>query len=166
MRWVFRLLLITTLLLVIYYFAVGPVALIAGGPLRGDVISRSVDDWSFTDSVAEVQLETRDGWLPYSVTTWCISHAGNLYIPSRNAAGKRWVANVVRDARVRVRIGDSVYERRAVRVTDPTESDPLMSLLLEKYLGIEVEEGGPIREPAGEGEARAEIWMFRMDPRA
>jgi hypothetical protein len=169
MRWITRpligLLFVLLGMLCTYYIALGPWAILPGGPLRGEVVQYPMDDWSFTNSIGEIQLETRDGGLPYSVTTWCIAHAGKLYVPSRNASRKRWVANVVRNPEVRLRIGGRIYERHAVRVTDPAERDPLMPLILRKYLGIEVEEGWPIREPARRGEARASIWMFRMDPR-
>ena len=112
-----------------------------------------VEDWSFTDAFQEVAVETRPGD-PWSVTTWCVAHAGRLYVPTRDPEDKAWVGYALADPRVRVRIGERVYERSAVRVSDPEEFRAALAPLAAKY------ELDPVRE----GDT-AHVWLFRMDPR-
>ena len=59
-----------------------PMGPIAGGRLSGEVVSDEVADWSFTDSIETIELETRPSD-PHSITVWCYVHEGKLYIPSR-----------------------------------------------------------------------------------
>jgi hypothetical protein len=123
--------------------------------LFGEVVEEPVTDWSFADDHGTIAVETRTWyWIPHSVTTVSFRHAGGLYVPSRNPQGKRWVENVLRDPRVRLRIGDRIYERRAVRITDPA--------LVEKLFGSLTTRSPRLRQSA---EPRPELWFFRMDPR-
>jgi hypothetical protein len=65
-----------------------------------------------------------------------------------------WVRNVTRDPRVRVRVGDSLYERTASRVEDAAEYDAARAALERKY-GLDPAERDPERE----------VWIYRLDPR-
>ena len=67
---------------------------------------------------------------------------------------RSWVQHVAEDPAVRIRIDGVVYERTAVRVTDPGEFEAARSALEEKY-EIAPEDREPERE----------IWIFRLDPR-
>ena len=135
--------------------ACGPRGRTPGFRLFGEVVREPITDWSFTDSVQTIAVETRTWYaIPHSVTTVCFRVGDALYVPSRNPRGKRWVGNVERDPRVRLRIGDRVYERTAVRVTDPALTEALFGALATKYQRL--------RGPPGE---RPETWVFRMDPR-
>lgn len=94
--------------------------------LRGDVATAPVEDWSFTDQYPSIKIETRDRLgLPFSLTVWCVASERQLYLVSRydNDAqyphGRRWTENVARDPRVRLKVGDTLYERTLVHVTDP-----------------------------------------------
>ncbi len=129
-----------------------PMGPIAGGRLKGDVAGELPADWSFTDSHDTVQLETHPE-SPHSVTVWCVSYRGRLYVPTRNPDAKRWVGFVLEDPRVRIRIGGILYEGVAVRVTDEQELEWAVPALLAKY---------EIESSEIEG---AEAWLFRIDPR-
>jgi hypothetical protein len=134
------------------FLACGPLGPLPGGRLKGEVVRDPVADWSFTDDYETIALETRPED-PYSVTTWCFAHGGYLYVPSREPREKTWVQNVLADSRVRLRIGDRIYERRAVRVTDEAVIDAIVPAVLAKY---------ELERP--QGDDAPEVWFFRMDP--
>jgi hypothetical protein len=117
------------------------------------MIEGPVADWSFIDDFETIAVETRPDD-PYSVTTWCFTHGGYLYVPSREPREKKWVAYIAEDDRVRLKIGEQIYERRAVRVTDEAVIEAIVPTVIEKY---ELE-----LPPEDE---RPEVWFFRMDPR-
>ncbi len=136
----------------------GPIGPLSGGPLIGELVVEPVSDWSFTDDVPLIQVETRPEF-PHSVTTFCLGTGNRLYVPARNPQGKRWVRYALENPRVRVRIGDRIYLRRAVLVTDPAERRRAGDALIAKY---EL----PVPEDAEEAERlRSNVWLFRMDPR-
>ena len=144
---------------------VGPLGPIGGGRLRGEP-STPPADWSVVDRVAEVKVETQFGPLPWSVTTWALTHDGRLYIPSRNCLAKRWVKNILADPEVRVQIDGRLYEMRAVREEDPVVGRALLEQMLVKYLGIEAQDPQPAQggDPATRG--RAYGCVFRLEPRS
>jgi len=152
--------------LLAWFGGLGPWGPFPGGILWGEVAREAVADWSFVDAVAEVQVETRLGPLPWSVTTWALTHAGRLYLPSRNCFGKRWVQNLLAHPDVRVRVGGRLHELRAVREEDPAPGEALLRQMLVKYLGIEAEEPRPLAAEPGEGAARAYGCLFRLEPRS
>jgi hypothetical protein len=96
--------------------------------LSGELVTEPVTDWSFTDSIFEIQVETRTWYhVPHSVTAVCAAVGRDLYVPSVYSPGgkfpdeRRWHRNVAWDPLVRLRIGGKLYERRAVLVQDPVE---------------------------------------------
>ena len=144
---------------------VRPYGPIGGGRLRG-AVSPPPADWSFVDRIPEIEIETRWGPLPWTVTTWVLSHDRKLYAPSRNCLAKRWVKNVLAQPDVRVRIADSVYELRAVRDEDPAVGRALLDEMLRKYLGIEAVDPRPVEGQGPEETARAYGCAFRLEPRS
>ncbi|MBW2241028.1 MAG: hypothetical protein JRH01_03505 [Deltaproteobacteria bacterium] len=96
----------------------GPVIpFVPGGALSGEVVETPVTDWSFVDDMF-IHLETRPAD-PYSVELNYIVREGKLYIdPSE---GKRWLAHIRADSRVRVRFSGKVYPLTAVLVGKPGE---------------------------------------------
>ena len=49
--------------------------------LSGNLVTTPVADWSFTDSIQTVKVQTNTWYLiPHSVTTWCIAYNGQLYL--------------------------------------------------------------------------------------
>jgi hypothetical protein len=139
--------------------ACGPLGPIPGGGLRGEVHAAPVRDWSFTDAKHTIQLETNPEQ-PHSVNTWCVGYDGNLYIPTslilgtKDPSARGWVANVLENPLVRVRIDGRLYELRAVRVSDEQELETVRAKLIAKYDEVEA------------GEEQAEhAWIFRLESR-
>jgi hypothetical protein len=108
--------------------------------LRGERVREPVTDWSFSDAHPEIAVETRTWYgIPHSVTTVCVSMDEDLYVPSVFDAdtafpdGKFWTQNVLRDRRVRLKIGERLYEREAVLVTDEREFARAFARFAGKY---------------------------------
>ena len=131
----------------------GPYGPIPGGRLAGTPVTSEVEDWSFTEGYETYAVETRPSE-PYSITTWGVASGGHFYVPTRDPQEKAWVQYVLSDAQVRLRVGDRIYERRAVHVTDPSEFQRVIPDLVAKY---------SLEEP-GDDET-GEVWLFRLDPR-
>ena len=68
--------------------------------------------------------------------------------------GRSWVAHVAEDDRVRIRLGDTVFERRAIRVADDSAEYQAARLALEARYEIAVSDRDPERT----------IWIFRLVP--
>ena len=109
--------------------------------LKGEVVTMPVTDWSFVDKVEHpgrslntVLVETRTPYfIPHSVRTIPFVRNGQLYIRSHQDRmdlqfpyDKSWTADVVRDPRVRIKIGDKLYEATVVLVTDRTQAIALL----------------------------------------
>src|ERR1700722_13487816 len=113
------------LLLVVFRITgLNPHDRIPGLWLTGDVVTTPVADWSFTDKVPTIKLQTQSQFLlPHSVTINCVAFNGELYVTSTYPAGppRSWNANVMRDPHVRMKIEDKLYDRTAVLVPDPQE---------------------------------------------
>jgi hypothetical protein len=137
----------------------GPLGPCAGGGLTGKLESAPVTDWAFTAEIAQVQLETNPSD-PHSVNAWCVGIGERLYVPTSMIRGPKtpseraWVKNVTLDPRVRVLVGDGIYERVATRVEDPAEGEVARAALERKY-ELDPAERDPERE----------IWIYRLDPR-
>jgi hypothetical protein len=108
--------------------------------LSGEVVTTPVRDWSFTDEFEHLFVETRTWYfIPHSVTTYCTTYDGELYLTSTypQAAefpgNRSWNNNVVRDPHVRLKIGDRIYERQVFLVTDPAEKAAVLESKAEKY---------------------------------
>ncbi len=145
--------------------ACGPVDRRPGLWISGEVASGPVADWSFTDQVFEIALETRTWYgVPHSVTVVCAAAGDALYVPSVYSPGgrfpeeRRWNRNVVRDPRVRLGIGGRIYERKAVLVEDPAEWQRAFDAFAAKsdfWKGL-------AEKPESE---RPTLIFLRMDPR-
>lgn len=142
----------------------GPQGMLAGGPFLGSASGDPVPDWSFTDDHMLIGIETRGAWFRHSVTILCVSEQGKLYVMARHAPTKRWVQDLNGDPRVRLAIGDRLYEGRAVRLADPAEADRVARGLLRKYVGIDAPNAHALFGPVPEGDDHAELWAWRIDP--
>ncbi len=105
--------------------------------LKGEVVTTPVTDWSFVDKVPHpgrslntVLVETRTPYfIPHSVRTMPTVRNGQLYIRSHQDRmdvpfpnDKSWTSNVARDPRVRIKIGDKLYEATMVLITDRAQA--------------------------------------------
>lgn len=132
----------------------GPLGMIPGGRLDGALAVDQRPDWSFTDQVKTIAVEV-DPESPLSVTTWVFTLDGELYVAADFFNPfKQWPRRALADPRVRLRIDGQIYERLAVRVTDPTRIARLRRAIADKY---QIRDGGLA--------SKVDVWFFRMDPR-
>lgn len=108
----------------------GPLVLLPGGELEGATVPAPAD-WSFTDEIEVVQLETNPSE-PYSVNIWVIAADGSLYVHS-GTNHATWVENMEDDPRVRLQANDSIYELVASRVQTQAEFDRFITAYVKKY---------------------------------
>jgi hypothetical protein len=101
----------------------GPLVMIPGGKLSGTV-QPVPSDWAFSDEFEDVQLETRPS-NPYSVNIWGVAD---------------WAKHIEADPNVRLRIGEDLYELRAVRTDDPQDRVRFLAAVKKKYDGFEPDE--------------------------
>lgn len=125
----------------------GPLGPFPGGKLSGTVVTDPPRWSAILAGVSRLELEVNPSH-PRSITTSYLLHDDALYVPSVMAARKSWPQQVLADDRVVLRIGGKLYERRAVRVTDPAE--------LRAVTGAS--------DPDVPVDALS-TWYFRIDPR-
>lgn len=100
--------------------------------LRGKPVIAPIVDWSFTDKIQAVKVQTQTSLLlPYSVSAWCVVYNGNLYLTSYR--GRRWVENIIRDPHVRLKIGNQLFDRTFFVVSDPAEKAAVLQAKGRKY---------------------------------
>ena len=105
--------------------------------LKGEVVTAPITDWSFVNdvphpgrSINTVLVETRTLYfIPHSVRTMPFVRNGVLFIRSHQDRmdvqfphDKSWTDNVARDPRVRIKIGDKLYEATMVLVADRAQA--------------------------------------------
>ena len=105
--------------------------------ISGKVSHEPISDWTFTDDIREILIETRTWYfLPHSVTIWCVSIDGELYVGASSPDHPKeryWIRNAGRDPNVRLKIGDKVYERRLELIEDQEKTDFVDSFYGKKY---------------------------------
>jgi hypothetical protein len=102
--------------------------------LKGDLVTIPVADWSYTDKYQTDMVQTRTWYLlPHSVTTWCIAYNGQLYLATSGGGVRQWPRNVARDPHVRLKIGDQLFDRTLLVVTDPAEKAAVLQVRAKKY---------------------------------
>jgi hypothetical protein len=132
-------------------------ALWACGPVPGGSLSGKVEptppSWSgaLPSGRRICELETRPA-KPYSIQVECFVYQERLWVQSHRWAlaswwpVESWAAVLIENPDLRVRLGDELYELRAVRVTDEAEREPVL-----RFRGYD-----PV--PPG-------IVVFRLEPR-
>jgi hypothetical protein len=133
--------------------ACGPIGPMPGGRLSGEAEAQVPSDWSFTDAVDTVQLET-GGSDPYSVNVWATSVDGQLMIAAGNGGESRWARNLEADPLVPLRADGRIYELRAVRGGLTPEVQDAFLTAIEKKYDFE-------RDPDDPDDA----WLYRMTGR-
>jgi hypothetical protein len=132
--------------------ACGPVGPLPGGRLSGTPTAPPAD-WSAVDTAGNVQLETRPED-PYSVNIWGVGVGRQYFVASGEGGESRWAQHIGADPRVRLRIGDALYELRASRIEEEAEIERAIEALERKY------------DAEIDAERRARGWLFRLEPRA
>ena len=143
-----RIAIVVAVLVLLYAIAIvvpiDPVERRPGTSLSGDLVVDQNTDWGFVEGRTRAWVETHTRHLvPHSITVSAWADDGKLYVGCRDCDTKVWPRNVARDNRVRVKIGDAIYKRRAIRITDPDERAAVL---------------GPAADMPG-------LAVFRMDPR-
>ena len=112
----------------------------AGFWVKGELVTTPVTDWSFSELVEEIYVETRTWYfVPHSVNTYCATYNGELYLFSAYYQGgefpygRLWNQNVLRDPRVRLKIGDQLFDRTVSFVTDAAEKEAVHQNFVKKY---------------------------------
>ena len=108
--------------------------------VSGELVTTPITDWSFTQAIEEIFVETRTWYyIPHSVSTYCSIYNDQLYLFSAYYQGgefpetRSWNQNVMRDPHVRLKIGNQLFERTVSWVTDATEKEGVLQTFIEKY---------------------------------
>lgn len=117
-------------LMLLVVAACQPIGPMPGGALNGTV-QPVPSDWGELAKVDTVQLETRPD-SPYSVNIWGIALGANYYVAA-GSGETSWTKYIEANANVRLRIGESVFELRATRVTESQELDQVRAAYGAKY---------------------------------
>lgn len=107
-------------------------------------VKETPSDWSFTDAHQEIAIEVRTPYLlPHSVTIWCASLEGRLYVGARDPEEKWWPTWADRDPDVRLRIDGAIYEVRLEPLVDAERIRRVRAAYASKYDLPASPEGGP-----------------------
>ena len=143
-----------------------------GFRLNGDLVKTPVTDWSFTDSILTIQIETRTWYLlPHFVRTYIARNGGQLYLFSEYFPPKQgqpdyrddfpnarfWNRMVVRDPHIRMKIRDRLFEMQAYPLKDLGEVTVAREAFMSKYQ--DVRQGQELPESR-----RAKLYFFRLEP--
>ena len=108
--------------------------------LTGERVSEPVTDWSFTQDHPEIFVQTRTRYMiPHSITTYCAFYEGDLCLFSAYYQGgvfpdeRGWNRNVMRDPRVRLKIGDRLFVQTVSHVTDAETREAVHANAVAKY---------------------------------
>jgi hypothetical protein len=123
--------------------------------LSGDEVA-AASDWSFTEQIPEIAIQVHTPYLlPHSVTIWCSSVDGKLFVGASAPETKRWPGWVDDDPNVKLKIDGKVYAARLKPLTTPEEMAPVQSAFAMKYkLGSS--------PPSGEGPRSARLWAVEF----
>jgi hypothetical protein len=124
------------LLAVLRISGFGPHDRIPGLWLKGNVVSTPVTDWSFTENIPVIQIQTQTWYLlPHSVNINCLVYNSQLYLVSVFPAGTAhgWNDNVMRNPNVRLKVGDQIYDRTLSLVSDAAEQEGVLQARHKKY---------------------------------
>jgi hypothetical protein len=100
--------------------------------LKGERVTNPVNDWSFTDKIQQIKIQTQTPFLlPHAVTIWCAAYNNNLYVTSYR--GRQWVEDIIRHPQVRLKIADQVFDRTLSVVSDPVEKAAVLQAKGKKY---------------------------------
>ncbi len=128
----------------------GPLLVFPGGKLDGTA-APVPNDWSFTQEVETVQLETRPED-PYSVNIWAVGIGPLLYVHA-GANRSSWVEHMEANPDVRVRMDDKLFDLLASRVEGQDEFTRFSDAYEKKY-------GSRPRN-----DDVAEAYLFRLETR-
>ncbi len=139
---------IVLVLVVLRITGLDPHNRIPGLWLTGTLVTAPVNDWSFTDNVPQIHLQTETWYfLPHSVTINCIAFNRQLYVASvyPGKGPRAWNEDVMRDPHVRIQIGHQLYDRTLTLVADPAEKQAVLQARAKKYPQLKIPKDATIR---------------------
>lgn len=105
-----------------------------GFALSGEPAESLPADWSFTDAHGEIAVQVATPYLvPHSVTIWCASVDGELYLGARDPETKHWPGWVDDDPEVRLGIEGTLYDVRLEPVSDEARLAGVRAAYAVKY---------------------------------
>ena len=119
-----------TVLMLLIVVACQPIGPMPGGELGG-AVKPVPTEWGELAKVETVQLETRPD-SPYSVNIWGVALGANYYVAA-GSGETSWTKHIAADANVRLRAGESIFELRAVHVTEAAELEQVRAAYSAKY---------------------------------
>jgi hypothetical protein len=91
-------------------------------------------DWAFTNDIQEIAVQVHTPYLiPHSVTIWCASLDGQLYVGARAPETKRWPGWVDRDPNVVLGIAGKLYDVTLLPLDDAATLSRLTPVYAHKY---------------------------------
>ncbi len=121
---------ITPLLIVLLVAGCQPINEIPGLWLGGS-LAPTPSSFEFVAEHEEITLRAQGAFLPRVVTIWGVGFPDVLYVWGDPESG--WTQRVAERPDVMVRIGDDVFELRAEKVSDRTESERVVAAYAAKY---------------------------------
>jgi hypothetical protein len=100
----------------IFWFSC-PCDRLPGGPLKGELVSAPISDWSFANDAPLCQIQVA-AIIPWSVNLNCMSAGGQLYLSCARCEGKFWSSAALDNASGYIGISGKVYPVSMVRVLD------------------------------------------------
>ena len=127
-----------------------PLLMLPGGALEGRVVPLPAD-WSTLAAIKTIQIETQPDD-PYSVHLWIVTIDDVPYIHA-GANRATWVEHLEVDPRLRLRVGEELYELAGARVSAADEFARFADAYEAKY----------DRRPRNENVAEA--YLYRLSAR-
>ena len=93
-----------------------------GAWVFGNVVDETVADWSFANDAGLCQLEV-SGFIPHSINLNCMADRSELFVSCARCDGKHWSTVAMKTPYGRIKILDSVYPVKMVRVLDHATLD-------------------------------------------
>ena len=149
MHLVFRIVSLVALSLVLLACE-GPLVFTAGGELSGTVTDPPTT-WQFANESGLAQLETRPED-PYSINLAYVQMDGRLYIYAGNTR-TNWVEHIEEIPLVRIRVDETIYPVRAIRVID---NDEINDFAIQ-WSNRSVFQRDPVQFD--------EVWLYRLEAR-
>ena len=128
----------------------GPFIFAAGGDLSGNV-TKVPARWQLDRDSAVAQLETRPED-PYSINFTYVQLDGRFYVYAGDTR-QNWVKHIEQSPLVRVRVQDSIYPARAIRVM----SDQELSEFAVVWANLSMFQRDPMNFE--------EVWLYRLEER-
>ncbi len=105
-----------------------------GMALSGEEAAAFPTDWGFTDEIQEIAIEVHTPYLlRHSVTIWCASVDGKLYVAALDPESKHWPGWVGSNPDVRLAIGGKIYPATLVQLQNIEEIQPVATAYARKY---------------------------------